>query len=445
MKRFCIFASVVVLAAISCQREVVEVVECGEPTAAVESSPYAISKEEALGRLEDFMAAFDGEDTRSRSRVVKSISAVRGEDIMAETRGSECEVENLLYIAEFEDGCGSAILGADSRLEPVYAVLDETVMTIDDFRAAENGEEADDVTVFAARMISDKARITIQDSLILINPGEGDGGGFRSDWQNDETHVTVTRYIAPLLNTKWEQKGDFNDKISDISTRTNEHDTDQPAGCATIALAQVLNCNCYPNPLSINGNCYDWADINCFTFDRTITDKRLRDTLASFIYDVAETLGARYNSDGSTSANIDDATQAMRSLGYIKVMQVPLTTSRVYPHINGSRPVMVFCETSGDGHAWVIDGWKTVNTKCVRVTYNGDNEPIDEEVLSDAYTEYAHCNMGWKGKCDGYYTLNLFDTTDMKEGDEYEPEYGDVACSLSYIYSYGFEVLVYNF
>ena len=37
----------------------------------------------------------------------------------------QANVEELLYIVNFENEAGYAILGADDRLEPVYAVVDE--------------------------------------------------------------------------------------------------------------------------------------------------------------------------------------------------------------------------------------------------------------------------------------------------------------------------------
>ena len=46
------------------------------------------------------------------------------------------DVEDLLYIVNFENEAGYAILGADDRLEPVYAVVDEGSLTTEEFRYA---------------------------------------------------------------------------------------------------------------------------------------------------------------------------------------------------------------------------------------------------------------------------------------------------------------------
>ena len=48
----------------------------------------------------------------------------------------QANVEELLYIVNFENEAGYAILGADDRLEPVYAVVDEGSLTTEEFRYA---------------------------------------------------------------------------------------------------------------------------------------------------------------------------------------------------------------------------------------------------------------------------------------------------------------------
>lgn len=72
-----LLAVAVVVAAASCQNDAIldgnlaSKVDCGEL-----SSPYAISKEEALDRLDDFMGVFDDCETRSHRRRVASINSV---------------------------------------------------------------------------------------------------------------------------------------------------------------------------------------------------------------------------------------------------------------------------------------------------------------------------------------------------------------------------------
>lgn len=89
-------------------------------------------------------------------RTIKRIDKVSFEDLCGATRSPELpNIEDLLYIVEFESGAGSAILGADYRLEPVYAVLDNSVLTAEDFNNAIEGKNEDDISTFMAGTIAE--------------------------------------------------------------------------------------------------------------------------------------------------------------------------------------------------------------------------------------------------------------------------------------------------
>ena len=78
--------------------------------------------------------AEDGAVTRSGGiRRVKNVTTVSPEALSPGGTRSEAtaDVEDLLYIVNFEDEAGS-----DDRLEPVYAVVDEGSLTTEEFRYA---------------------------------------------------------------------------------------------------------------------------------------------------------------------------------------------------------------------------------------------------------------------------------------------------------------------
>lgn len=95
-------------------------------------NPYSISKEEALNNLYSFLGDLDESSSRAFSdRTVKSISPIpysivksRSSDGCTEEDTINCE--NLVYIANFDDEEGYAILAADSRItDKVIAVVEE--------------------------------------------------------------------------------------------------------------------------------------------------------------------------------------------------------------------------------------------------------------------------------------------------------------------------------
>ena len=452
MKKILLLLAVMVVGAISCQKNVVMNDSLNEdPTIKESTSPYAISEEEALVRLDSFMEAFDGSETRSQRRKVMHIRSLSMNDIYGSTRANLTDdIENLLYIVEFENGEGSAILGADRRLEPVYAVLDKSVLTIDDFNNAIAGENTDDISTFTAGLIANEvstASFELNDSLSIHPPG----GGFDFTWIDYITVVTRPKYIEPLLDTKWSQTDYYNDKFprTSVNTEDGTEDDRQCAGCTTIALAQILNNNSYPSPIELNNHTYYWRDINKHRWnaEQGVIDSTDMDHLASFIFDLSEDLRVTYNSNGSTSASVDDVKRVMRRAGYSNFSEGGITEARIYPMLLNQRAVWARgSEDNEEGHAWVIDGWKTVNTSYYRVTYNTNDIEISRELLSSTTENYVHCNMGWGAVCDGYYTTNIFDTTRARNEDELEVEYGDDGGTVQdYVFAYGFNTLTYSF
>lgn len=444
MKNFINFVTIIATVfAVSCQRDsIVEQHDISNDNEAQELS-YAISEEEALARLDEFMTAFDGTETRAQRRAVKSITKVSSADVCDKTRASsEEDIENLFYIVEFENGEGSAVLGADRRLEPVYAVFDETVITTEDFRNAANGENSNDISTFTAEVISQSA----QNSRLVIDfPGFIDPPS--SDWMDDIYQTSVTRYIEPMLNTKWNQTGYFNDKFRDKPKDADYNDDQQCAGCTTIALGQILNYHTYPSPIDLNGHTYYWRDINSATWNNTSLDDQTKDVVAAFLFDLAEALDAIYYENGETGAGRSDVKRVLKNSHYYDITNGEINEARIYPMLYNYKPVWTEGYSSnGNGHAWVIDGWKTISTTHIRITYNGNNVEISRQIIGTTSTHYVHCNMGWLGECDGYYTMNIFDVSVQLPDDRIETEYGDWAgTNGDSVYTYGFNAVTYNF
>ena len=109
------------------------------PTA---ENPHAVPVEQALEELQSVLEEID----------------TPAEDGAVTRSEATADVEDLLYIVNFENEAGYAILGADDRLEPVYAVVDEGSLTTEEFRYAvtvtPEQAEADGELVFPLQMVA---------------------------------------------------------------------------------------------------------------------------------------------------------------------------------------------------------------------------------------------------------------------------------------------------
>lgn len=90
------------------------------------TNPYRISEEEALANLDAFFAANSGGNTRTSASAprVKNLIGIRNHD--KATRGEAEDTTTLLYVANFENQQGFALLAADKRVEtPVIGVSEQ--------------------------------------------------------------------------------------------------------------------------------------------------------------------------------------------------------------------------------------------------------------------------------------------------------------------------------
>lgn len=91
-----------------------------------DTNPYRISEEEALANLDAFFAANSGGNTRTSASAprVKNLIGIRNHD--KATRGEAEDTTTLLYVANFENQQGFALLAADKRIDtPVIGVSEQ--------------------------------------------------------------------------------------------------------------------------------------------------------------------------------------------------------------------------------------------------------------------------------------------------------------------------------
>ncbi len=388
-----------------------------------------ISKEQALKNLYSELKFID-EGTRAEGtqREVKSIKPLVG----AVTRSGNALDNNLLYIVEFGEGQGSAVVAADTRLKPVIAVLDTDVLTAEDFA----NDDMEDISAYMASMIEDYAISVASANSVGLLPAPG--------------HTVVdTIYnvnVPPMLKTKWSQGSPYNDLC------VKADGSSVSAGCGAIAIGQFLYYHRCPDV--INGYTVSWSLLEDCEYkakqigeiidgghigggtiigggisvlDPTIFSKR---EVAKFIYNIGCSIGINYSSGYAGSS-----TTIM--LNYLRMVGFDCTYDEyscedIKEIVQNNKPViMTGRTTSNKGHAWIVDGWKDY---LIRTTTASEVEgPVDsvtpEYTITNEYFDRIHCNFGWGGHCDGYYIGDIFDCRIVNN--YIEPGIGDVPDSGS--------------
>ncbi|MBO4936595.1 MAG: C10 family peptidase [Alistipes sp.] len=448
MKRLLLLLTAIGVVAVSCQKDIAySDMSEKETSIEVKISPYAVSEEKALSRLESELATIKGVETRASNRSVRTIKPIKFNDIAPATRSSDIDVDNLLYIVEFEDGQGSAILGADERVEPIYAILDESVLTEEDFQNATNCENRDNISTFTAGLIAQSAINSVSTYGLLPDQE------ITSDFYDIEEEKVSVIYIPPMLFTKWGQNSPYNDEFP----MTNDNSTYYYipyAGCGAISVAQILTYHQVSPLVNINNRIHLYSDVSRFNIynDYQLIDDYYKTRLGYFIYDIAVDMNSVYKPDG-TSTSTYSAAKLLRKSGLSGVLtKYSMKEDVVNDMLNEGNPVWIRAEDDNGtpdndddnkGHAWVIDGRRYTQTSLYKVTIR-DGQVISREFMQSYLTNYIHCNFGWSGDCDGYYNYNVYDLTYRKSGEMYEPMYGDVDTTRNRVYQLDINLIKYH-
>lgn len=412
MKRFVIyFVAAIIFAA--CSKEEIQI-------NAVEKvkNPYAVTPNEAVDILK---SALDDESTRSVS--IGKIKTLSMRDFVPATRSSEDA--DLIYVVDLENG-GSAIMGADRRMESIYAILDETKissekLTMTTTRSAEQDEDIED---FVVGMLNNKIR---SDASTLGFP-EFEIDTTREYFRPVETYWTETEYThrqAPLLRTKWSQGAPYNNSCP---MKYNGYER-CVAGCVPIAVGQIMYFNRQPN--SINGITFDWDLISEYEYGLHDRSESAAIEVANFIFQVGTAMDTEYNmadNDDNTDTSESSARNLLLSSGYSNATIEEYSLSAVINMVAiKEKPVYVGgYDISGQGgHAWVIDGCKIYNVE-YWVRHYITNLEYEEYCEETKYYNLVHCNYGWGGSCDGYYTSGLFNTTIERSTEYIDNSVGDL-------------------
>ena len=385
------------------------------PTA---EKPHAVPVEQALEELQSVLEeidipAEDGAVTRSGGiRRVKNVTTVSPEALSPGGTRSEAtaDVEDLLYIVNFENEAGYAILGADDRLEPVYAVVDEGSLTTEEFRYAvtvtPEQAEADGELVFPLQMVAQAAIIGIENADTDADGGgvapmsddgrhTGDLGG--NVLREEYTPFVVQERIGPLIPVKWGQGTPYNVCCPLV------HGQSPVAGCGAIAAAQVMVSN-YWNygyaPKSIGKTTIDWSLIR-----RTILSPKLVSPGVNGIpspegYAVA-TLIAAVGIDIDTEYGLEESMAYAYNLqGFLIRMPSKNVTYETYKnscvrnmlHDQQKATIMrgVRIENGEKkAHFWNLDGWlyRTRYIKHITVMVLFLKEDLSDKLLSIAISD----------------------------------------------------------
>lgn len=398
MKRLLLFSLPVAFLLASCSQE-------SEPTIKEKENPSAsstrVSLEDALKAAEQMFEGLEGDVTRAASRKVKSVETIGAEA----TRSSESDA--LYYVVNYDDNAGFAVLGADTRLDDVYAISEEGSLNMND--TVFNGG----LNIFFRSLPSDPNKL----------PGIGNGGVEKpdstildvSDIKPLSQNLSVKRgpYLAPAVR-KWKKT----DRFADY---TPNH---WSVGCIALASAQIMST--YKWPKQYNGKQYDWDTINQWDGESNYSSNA---NLPQFLYQLGQALHLNYSENGTglSWGQLSNIPNAFNVFGYNTEDYFRVYTAEELSSFIMNKPIMIVGDIRNGqySHAWVCDGYYYDLVKYL--TFDGNYS-----YLSKGY--FYHLVWGWGGAANGYFKFgNTFvrsnfvrETDDFTDADWNEGDWNDL-------------------
>lgn len=407
---------------VSCEKQFEEVVEMQpENHAAADAvTSYEVSYEDALAKADALFAGIDGATTRAGNRRVKNHELFRSGNRFTRTASDDAEAK--FHIINYEDNAGFAMIAADKRATDIYAYSDTGNLCVDD--AMDNSGFG----VFLEGAI-DLYGKEIDRPLIPADTTELGGGGGFIDLPGDKygdipylgieeidgityrVRLEMNKSISkkePLVPVKWNQRHPYNYYCPSCSWTPDKeyfYKGKCAAGCGPVAAAQIMAYHKYPEKyatylpdwnnqtLIYTEYTFDWDNMlqNFDMWDDNPDEDALM--VARLIREIGRVAKADYGKEtGVTLANMK---KMFPKFGY-NITGADYDVDKVKISLYNNRPVYARGQTkSGDGHAWVIDGYDHLAT---RKTYYYNYAPYNVCNIKDSDNRiYVHCNWGWGG------------------------------------------------
>jgi len=368
---------------------------------------HAVPIDQALGELDDLLGVIDGQGTRAGGvRTVAQVQTLHAQALALTRSAGEPgeQPENLLYVVNFEDDAGYAVLGADDRLPAVLAVTDEGSLTTEELVRAANGQTAPEEFTFPNEMlmnyVSGIGGIGGIGGGGIGGGGIGGGGGIPT---------------GPITDLGWQQGP------VDITFTGNTVDEWKPVEY-TVAAAQLFCSNKIIRdaaPEVIGDYRIRWDLIQ-----KTINDPKLLNesnnptqealAVAYLIRACGRGLGMNIGDYGlqNSSCNYTKIKGFISDYGYMgadkhtfrfKYVRTMLWDRKKAVIVRGDGKKLL--ENGKAHHAWLADGW----LYRTRNQYANFSDGSKRKIGTQEQT-LMHCNFGWKGTADGYYAIGMFNT-----------------------------------
>ena len=373
---------------------------------------------EALVIAQNATNMLGDKQSRSSHRTINRDDAFAICSGSAQSRNSD----TLLYIFNYDDNAGYAIVSASLNTEGLLAVAESGRLD------SKEHSEVPGVNMFIDLA---KSYVALSDTGKITVGGKIGGDISTPTMQKEENETIYSCVIEPRLKINWGQTGCEGELFSN-----------KTAGCATIAILNVLTYLEQPTSIQLtksdNSIMINWHSIkSLFLNPRNGSPYHTTysySTISKLCKEIAFRCKPTLDDDG-TSINLDDMYIVTKGLVTAPISNLYSNYhNSIRGNLSGIEVIYGRHKDSNNkmiGHFWIVDG--TQYYEYIHKRYIKPDNRLDW-ILTDEFNhtvDLQHINWGWYGIGNGYYNTGVFNTTCCQHLD-----YKDAAPSDNYNYNY---------
>ena len=373
--------------------------------------------------LEPFAASVAASGTKAAATRAGGVAPANASPGSLSAEADVAATLGRIYVVNYEDDAGFAILSADRQLPSVLGYAD-------------SGNITDTMTNPGIKLFLERLPDFVATSLLWdsrtdpdppVDPDPGGGGTDPGPAPDPSDTTVVYRYhhngiqrgdiTGPYVTVRWGQGAPFNDNTPECMPHWNT-----PAGCVAIAMLQIMSYHQYPTNYKMVGldigPMLDWPVLNTYRtanefLNASSPNQVYRTIIAGFVERIGADVGMVYSCTGSGAPSAN-ANQVLRNYGYQTDGLESYSWNKVTQSLRNAHPVYMegFNASNSEGHAWVIDGYMAarIPVDVFMDVYDSNGNFLRGYYLGIQYEyEYLpHCNWGWDGDGDGYFHAGVF-------------------------------------
>lgn len=382
--------------------------------------------------------------TKTSSAEIKDIAVIMRSDIQPASRVAEDDT--IMYSVNFVDDNGFVLMSTDKRV-PVLAMAEQgnfyghtdnpglqlfldrsedyikQTIEQEEARMDSLANELKNTCITDGEPepsnLSLRTRTEIKDYILIIEGSTASDppfpGAIFTGFKIISWGKYITNHVNPKLKVAWNQNpSPYNSFFPLCSGSTNEH---HPAGCGTIALAQIFSHFEQPkkfiDPRKRVERTLNWTNLKSQP-NASYIGYLDKEYLGLFLKVTADLFEAESKCSGTGIAH-ESIKNNLKKLGYLHDDFIDYNLASAINSINLSRPVLIsgYDVNGTAGHYWVLDGYREYRADQDRIevwtTIGGEPYERFVKTTQSSPDYYFYCNWGHGGGANGYYASGVWD------------------------------------